>query len=75
MDRLDVIPKRGSDLKAQKELTAISPDIFISIPDRDLAGKNIDGLNVIKDIIHNSHKKLFDRPCTPKSPTTLYILC
>lgn len=67
MDRLVSIPKRGLDLKAQKELTAISPDIFISIPDRDLAGKNVDELNFIKDIIHNSHKKLFDRPCNPKS--------
>jgi hypothetical protein len=34
MDRLVSIPKRVSDLKAQKELTAISPDLFISIPKR-----------------------------------------
>lgn len=67
MDRLVLIPKRVSGLKARKELTAISPDIFISIPDRDLAGKHIDELNFIKDIIHNSHKKLFDRPCTPRA--------
>lgn len=39
MDRLSSSPKRGSDLKAQKELTAISTDIFISIPDRDFNGQ------------------------------------
>lgn len=34
MDRLVSIPKRVSGLKARKELTAISPDLFISIPKR-----------------------------------------
>jgi hypothetical protein len=34
MDSLVSIPNRVSDLKARKELTAISPDIFISIPKR-----------------------------------------
>ena len=34
MDRLVSIPKRVSDVKARKELTAISTDIFISIPKR-----------------------------------------
>ena len=34
MDRLVLIPKRVSDVKARKELTAISTDIFISIPKR-----------------------------------------
>ena len=36
MDRLVSIPKRVSGLKARKELTAISPDVFISIPKRVL---------------------------------------
>ena len=35
MDRLVSIPKRVSGLKARKELTAISTDVFISIPIRD----------------------------------------
>lgn len=39
MDRLVSIPKRVSDLKARKELAAISPDLFISIPDRDFNGQ------------------------------------
>jgi len=34
MDRLVSIPKRVSEIKARKELTAISPDVFISIPKR-----------------------------------------
>jgi|GEM_PF-3080599 len=34
MDRLVSIPKRVSGLKARKELTAISTDVFISIPKR-----------------------------------------
>jgi len=34
MDRLINIPKRVSDFKAQKKLSAISPDVFISIPER-----------------------------------------
>jgi hypothetical protein len=36
MDRLVSIPKRVSGLKARKELTAISTDVFISIPKRGL---------------------------------------
>jgi hypothetical protein len=34
MDRLVSIPKRVSGIKARKELTAISPDLFFSIPIR-----------------------------------------
>jgi hypothetical protein len=41
MDRLVSIPSRVSDLKARKELTAISADLFISIPDRDLNGQKM----------------------------------
>lgn len=36
MDRLVPIPERDSVSLKKKELTAISTDLFVSIPERDL---------------------------------------
>jgi hypothetical protein len=55
MDRLVSIPKRVSDLKARKELTAISPDLFISIPKRGSEILYL-GLLISFNIIHVLNK-------------------